>query len=178
MIRLQDLLQQEKTDDLKLLADHDLELDVNGGPDTPVAIAKLASQLPSLRIVLNHIGNVHVTADKPPGEWQTGMREAAMHSNVFCKVSALVEGAAHDRQSAPDNLAFYRPYIDVVWNAFGDDRVIYGSNWPVSDRAANYETLQRIVMEYASEKGDAATRKFCSLNAKQAYKWVERPGRR
>ncbi len=175
---LQDLLQQEKTDDLKLLADHDLELDVNGGPDTPVAIAKLASQLPSLRIVLNHIGNVHVTADKPPGEWQTGMREAAMHSNVFCKVSALVEGAAHDRQSAPDNLAFYRPYIDVVWNAFGDDRVIYGSNWPVSDRAANYETLQRIVMEYASEKGDAATRKFCSLNAKQAYKWVERPGRR
>jgi predicted TIM-barrel fold metal-dependent hydrolase len=97
---------------------------------------------------------------------------------VFCKISALVEGAARDGQEAPDDLSFYKPTIDVVWNAFGDDRVIYGSNWPVSDRAAEYQTLQRIVMEYALEKGADATRKFCSLNAKRAYKWVERPGRR
>ena len=175
---LQDLLQKEQTEDLKLLADHDLELDVNGGPDTPTMIAKLAVLLPSLRIVLNHIGNVHVTSDKPPGDWQTGIQTAAKHSNVFAKISALVEGAARDGKSAPGDLAFYKPYIDVVWNAFGDDRVIYGSNWPVSDGAADYESLQRIVMEYAALKGDAATRKFCSLNAKQAYKWVERPGRR
>ena len=175
---LQDLLQKENTEDLKLLADHDLELDVNGGPDTPATIAKLAALLPSLRIVLNHIGNVHVTADKPPGDWQTGIQTAAKYSNVFAKISALVEGAARDGKSAPRDLEFYKPYIDVVWNAFGDDRVIYGSNWPVSDGAADYETLQRIVMEYAALKGDAATRRFCSLNAKQAYKWVERPGRR
>lgn len=175
---LQDLLQKNKTDDLKLLADHDLALDVNGGPDTPASIAKLAALLPSLRIVLNHIGNVHVTGDKPPREWQTAIQTAAKHSNVFAKISALVEGAARDGKSAPGDLAFYKPYIDVVWNAFGDDRVIYGSNWPVSDGAADYETLQRIVMEYAAQKGDPATRKFCSLNAKLAYKWVERPGRR
>ena len=174
---LQDLLQKENTEDLKLLADHDLELDVNGGPDTPATIAKLAALLPSLRIVLNHIGNVHVTADKPPGDWQTGIQTAAKYSNVFAKISALVEGAARDGKSAPGDLAFYKPYIDVVWNAFGDDRVIYGSNWPVSDGAADYETLQRIVLEYVALKGDAATRRFCSLNAKQAYKWVERPGR-
>ena len=150
---------------------------MNGGPDTPATIAKLAALLPSLRIVLNHIGNVHVTADKPPGDWQTGIQTAAKYSNVFAKISALVEGAARDGKSAPGDLAFYKPYIDVVWNAFGDDRVIYGSNWPVSDGAADYETLQRIVLEYVALKGDAATRRFCSLNAKQAYKWVERPGR-
>ena len=67
---------------------------------------------------------------------------------------------------------------DVVWIAFGNDRVIYGSNWPVSDRGADYYTLQRIVMEYADDKGEDATKKFCSLNAKRAYKWVERAGRR
>jgi len=66
----------------------------------------------------------------------------------------------------------------VVWDAFGDDRVIYGSNWPVSEQAANYQTLQRIVMEYATGKGASATARFCSLNSKRAYKWVERPGRR
>ena len=172
------LLQQNKLDDLKLLAEHDLELDVNGGPETPEAIARLAPLLPSLRIVLNHIGNVQVTADAPPAEWKTGIETAAKHQNIYCKISALVEGAARDGNEAPDDLAFYKPYIDVVWNAFGDDRVIYGSNWPVSDMAASYEKLQRIVMEYATEKGDDATRKFCSLNAKQAYKWVETKGRR
>ena len=175
---VKELLQQNKLDDLKLLADHDLELDVNGGPETPVAIARLAPLLPSLRIVLNHIGNVRVTADAPPADWKTGIQAAAKHQNIYCKISALVEGAARDGQEAPDDLAFYKPYIDVVWNAFGDDRVIYGSNWPVSDMAASYEKLQRIVMEYATEKGDDAIRKFCSLNAKQAYKWVEREGRR
>ena len=170
---LQNLLQQERTEDLQLLADHDLELDVNGGPDTPVTIAKLASLLPSLRIVLNHIGNVRITFDKPPGEWQAGIQAAAKHSNVFCKISALVEGAARDGATAPVDLAFYKPYIDVVWNAFGDDRVIYGSNWPVSDQAANYETLQRIVMEYASEKGDDAVRKFCSNESSSCHGLVD-----
>lgn len=175
---LKELLQKSSLADLKLLADHDLALDVNGGPETPAVIAMLAPQLPSLRIVLNHIGNVRITAAEPPREWQEGIRAAAEHSNVFCKISALVEGAAQDEQNPPDDMLFYKPYIDVVWNAFGDDRVIYGSNWPVSERAADYETLQRIAMEYAFAKGDDATRKFCSLNAKRAYKWVERSGRR
>ena len=74
-------------------------------------------------------------------------------------------------------MEFYKPYIDVVWDAFGDDRTIYGSNWPVCDVAANYFTLQKIVMEYAATKGAEVVRKFCSLNARKAYKWVERPGR-
>jgi predicted TIM-barrel fold metal-dependent hydrolase len=66
----------------------------------------------------------------------------------------------------------YIPYLDVVWNAFGDRRVIYGSNWPVSESSADYETLQRIAMQYAAAKGTEAARRFCSLNAKAAYKWV------
>ena len=175
---LQELLQKKNIEDLKLLADHDLELDVNGGPDTPETIAELAPMLPSLRVVLNHIGNVRVTSEVPPTDWQTAIRASAKFPNVFCKISALVEGAARDGQTAPDDLAFYKPYIDVVWDAFSENRVIYGSNWPVSDMAASYEMLQRLVMEYAAEKGATATQKFCSLNAKVAYKWIERNGRR
>ena len=175
---LDELLKKETLTDLKLLADHDLALDVNGGPETPAILARLAPQLPPLRIVLNHIGNVRITPEAPPREWQEGIRAAAGHSNVFCKISALVEGAARDGKKAPADPAFYKPYIAVVWNAFGDERVIYGSDWPVSEGAADYETMQRIVMEYALAKGIAATKQFCSLNAKRAYKWVERPGRR
>ena len=176
---LKELLKEDRLDDLQLLAANDLALDVNGGPETPGVVAQLAPKTPKLRIVQNHIGNVAVTDAEPPADWQTGIRAAASHPNVFCKISALVESAAHHtKNQAPSDLEFYRPYIDVVWDAFGDDRVIYGSNWPVSDRGSSYETLQRIALEYAFEKGNMTTRKFCSLNAKAAYKWVERSGRR
>lgn len=173
-----ELLKQGQTQRLTPLAEHDLALDVNGGPDTPAAIAELSGALPKLRIVLNHIGNVQITTEPPPAAWQAGIRAAASHSTVFCKISALVEGAARSGQTAPRELAFYRPYLDVVWNAFGADRVIYGSNWPVSERAADYATLQRIAMEYVAEKGPGALEKFCAKNASLAYKWVDRPGRR
>lgn len=168
---LQQLLEKGDLADLKRLADHDLALDVNGGPNTPAVIAQLAPRLPALRVVLNHIGNVRITKDPPPADWQSGIQAAARHANVFCKISALVEGAARDGQEAPRDLEFYRPYLDVVWRAFGDERVIYGSNWPVSERAADYETLQRIALEYAFPHGEAATRNFCSANSKRAYRW-------
>lgn len=167
-----DLLNSSALNDFRKMIDLDLSLDVNGGPDTPAIVAKLAEKLPSLRIVQNHIGNVRITADAPPADWKAGIEAAAKNTNVFCKISALVEGASRDGQKAPKEMSFYKPYIDVVWNAFGDNRVIYGSNWPVSENAADYETLQRIVMEYAAERGDEATAKFCSENAARAYKWI------
>jgi L-fuconolactonase len=170
------LLERNDLADLKRLAERDLALDVNGGPDTPALVAQLAPRLPDLRVVINHVGNVRITKEPPPQVWQAGIRVAAQQRNVFCKISALVEGAAFQGNQAPGDLEFYRPYIDVVWNSFGDERVIYGSNWPVSDRAADYFTVQRLAMEYAAEQGNVAVNRFCSLNAKRAYQWIERRG--
>jgi L-fuconolactonase len=162
--------------ELQLLADRDLALDVNG---SAAVVARLAERLPSLRIVLNHSGHAPVTAAGPTAEWIAAVRAAAKHPNVFCKISHLVRTALHEkRPPGTTELDFYRPYLDVMWEAFGEDRVIYASNWPVSESISDYEALQRIPLEHAFEKGEAATRKFCSLNAQKAYRWVERPGRR
>ena len=170
---LQGLLDKYDLTDLRKLADRNLSLDVNGGPEMPAVVAVAAKRLPELRFVQNHVGNVPVTSSPPPAEWQAGIRAAAAQPNVFCKISALLESAwHHGGKSTPNDLDFYRPYIDTVWQAFGDDRVIYGSNWPVSERASDYETLQRIYLEYASEKGRQVLQQFCSLNAKRAYKWL------
>lgn len=157
--------------DFQRLSEANLALDVNGGPDTPAILARLAPQVPELRIVLNHIGNVRITAAAPPADWRAGIESAARQPNVFCKISALVEGAARNGQAAPAELDFYRPYLDAVWAPFGDERVIYGSNWPVSDPAANYATLQKIVLEYARARGPAALRNFCADNSQRAYRW-------
>lgn len=172
------LMDQNELGDFKLLADHDLVLDVNGGPDSPGIVAMLAAKLSKLRLIQNHIGNVKITKDAPPRDWAAAIRTAAEQKNVFCKISALVEGAARDKQKPPADVDFYRPYLDVVWNALGDERVIYGSNWPVSEQAADYDTLEKIALDYAAGRGAQAVKNFCSLNAKRGYKWVERPGRR
>ncbi|QDU60389.1 Amidohydrolase [Planctomycetes bacterium Pan216] len=172
-----ELLEKDDLADLKRMADADLSLDVNGGPTGPYAVARLAERLPSLRIVINHIANVPITAEAPPSEWAEGLRKASKGPNVFCKVSALVEGASRGGRTAPRELAFYKPYLDVVWDAFGENRLIYGSNWPVSDRGAEYHVLEQLVLDDVAERGSEVAPKFFSQNAIRAYKWVERPGR-
>lgn len=158
--------------DFESLSDHDCSLDINGNFESLNVAAALAKRVPSLRIIVNHIGNVKINASVPPQEWQTAVRNASQQENVFCKISGLVEGAALNGGKAPESLSVYEPYLDVVWNAFGDRRVIYGSNWPVSESAAEYETLQKIAIRYAAAKGNESARRFCSVNAKTAYKWV------
>lgn len=157
-------------DDLRRLADHDLELDVNGGPETPAAVARLARRLPNLRIVINHVGNVRIDGKAPPEAWLTGMKEAAARPNVWCKVSSLVGGTGRTDGTAPRDAAFYRPVLDPLWAAFGDDRLIYASDWPVSERFVPYAAVHGIVREYVTAKGPAAARKFFSQNARVAYK--------
>jgi len=171
------LLKSGDLSDFKLLQQHDLELDVNGGPTMPLVVSHLAKKLPDLRILVNHIGNVQIDENPPSSDWTKAIHAAARQRNVYCKVSAMVEGTSRKGGKAPTGVAFYRPYLDVVWNAFGDNRVIYGSDWPVSERAADYKTQQQIVLDYVTDRGEEATRRFFSLNAKKAYKWMERKGR-
>jgi L-fuconolactonase len=62
---------------------------------------------------------------------------------------------------------FYRPVLDVLWDAFGEKRVIYGSNWPVSARFASYETLLKIVRDYM--KNATMAERYFRQNAERVY---------
>jgi predicted TIM-barrel fold metal-dependent hydrolase len=160
--------------DLKRMVDADLELDINGGPELLPLVDKLAEKLPRLRIVINHLANVKIDGPNLIPEWVAGMKAAASHPQVYLKVSALVESAARDGNQAPRDSAYYAPILESVWQAFGEDRLIYGSNWPVSDRAADYATVLKIVTEFFQAKGKSATEKFFARNAKAAYKYPDR----
>jgi predicted TIM-barrel fold metal-dependent hydrolase len=158
---------------LRLLSKHDLELDVNGGPQMPADVARLAQALPELRIVINHEANVPIDGKAVQSEWLKGMRSAAGGKAVYCKVSALVESTGRTKRDAPTEAAFYRPVLDALWEVFGEDRLVYGSNWPVGDRAASYETLYGIVHAYFQGKGKLPLEKFLRQNAVAAYKLPE-----
>lgn len=156
--------------DLHRLVDADLQLDLNGGPDLPTDVARVADQVKSLRIIINHCANLKIDGEAPPADWLAGMKAAAGHENVWCKVSALVEGAGRGGQPAPKEVDFYRPILDALWSIFGEDRLIYGSNWPVSERFGSYETVFKIAATYVRGRGDAAAEKFFAENAVAAYK--------
>lgn len=160
--------------DLKALADHDLELDINGGSEMLPDVARLAEMLPGLRIVVNHCANVRIDGQSPPEAWQRDMRALQKHASVYCKVSGLVEGTGRKDGTAPNDVAFYKPTLDVIWHAFGEDRVIYGSNWPVSARFASYAVVQQIVADYFADHGHQASEKYFHHNAIAAYKPIFR----
>ena len=160
--------------DLGLLATHDRALDVLINPDQLPAVAALAAAIPSLRIIIDHCANVRVTGAAPPAAWIDGLRGCAPHRQVFMKVSGLVEGTGQRNGSATGEAAFYRPTLDAVWDSFGEDRVIYGGNWPVSAPFASYPRMHAIVREYVGTKGGGASEKYFAGNAHTAYKMPRR----
>ncbi|QGQ25396.1 amidohydrolase family protein [Gimesia benthica] len=171
------LSQPRFIDDLKFMADKGLQVDLNGGPVTLDAARKVAQQVPDLRIVVDHIGNVVIKGDEIDPEWRRYMEALADQKQVFIKVSALVEGASRHRpNNVPADVNYYRPTLDVIWNQIGIDRMIFGSNWPVSERAADYVTLQKILVDYLQDKGQAALDKVFWQNSKVAYRWDKYPG--
>lgn len=160
---------------LVVLADHGLSLDLNGAPRNIRAGTKFAEYRP-LRIVIDHLGGpgdpAHLTA-----EWRATIRELASQPNVFCKVSAFMEqtaAAAAKWGGAPRETEYYAPVIEHCWQCFGPDRLIYASNWPVSDKGGTYADQFRIVSEFFSAKGADACEKLFWKNSQAAYRWAAR----
>lgn len=161
---------------IKLMVDRDLELDVNGPPQIHAAVADLAGQFPELRIVLNHVGGAGDPA-KLSDQWRSGIAALGKRENVFCKVSALGEQTEASNQrygDSPRDVEYYRPILDHCWNSFGEDRLIYGSNWPVCEKGGSYADQFAIVAAYFEDKGQAAAEKYFWKNALRAYRWQPR----
>lgn len=157
----------------KLLADHGLELDLNGPPETLPEAAQLAEAVPDLRIVINHLGSSGDPKALKPG-WKENIRSIATRKNVWMKVSALVEQVKGEEGAAPRDVGYYLPILDHLWECFGPDRLIYGSNWPVSDRGAPYDVVFKLVHDYFSSKGTEVAEKYFWRNSRAAYRWIDR----
>ena len=153
---------------IEKLAEHDLELDLLLNEEVLPNVGTLADRVPKLRIVINHVAGVRINGRHPSGAWVEKMHLAAAPPNVYCKVSGLVEAA--QAKPSPDDVRYYTPTLDVLWDIFGENRLIYGSNWPVSERFADYGTVQRIVTAYFAPRGEAVLAKFFWKNAKTAYR--------
>jgi L-fuconolactonase len=86
---------------------------------------------------------------------------------VYCKVSALYGRVK--AQPAPKDLAFYKPILDLSVEAFGEDRLVFGSDWPVSEATADYAAVLDLVKGYFTDKGQAVCGKVFRQNAAKVY---------
>jgi L-fuconolactonase len=170
------LKDETQPDRLKALSDGGLTLDINGDEESFLEATKVAARLPKLRVVVNHMGNPMIGGKGPTAAWRQALRIAGeAGANVFCKLSALVEGSRKTDGTAPTDLAYYTPVLDHVWKAFGADRLLFGSNWPVSDLYAKFDTVYTLAAKYAKAKGDDAFAKVFGRNAVKAYGLAVRP---
>lgn len=129
----------------------------------PAAVA-LARQFPEQPFVLDHLAKPLIR-DSALSPWREQIRELAACPNVRCKVSGIVTEARWSAWRAGD----FRPYLDVAFEAFGEDRLMFGSDWPVALLAGSYEQVFTLVREYVEPLGAEAGAKIFGLNAAQFY---------
>lgn len=129
------------------------------------AAVEFSSAHADVDLVLDHIAKpvpaVGVTAD-----WVSGIYAFAENPRAFCKISGLVTEASGERWEAQD---FY-PFLDVVLEAFGDSRIMFGSDWPVCLLASQgYEEVLSVVDDWAGGLDSYASERLFGGNAARIY---------
>jgi L-fuconolactonase len=108
----------------------------------PIA-CQVVSQFPDQPFVLDHIAKPSIK-DRRIEPWASDIRKLAAFPNVFCKVSGMVTEADWERWQPAD----LKPYLEVVFEAFGPGRIMFGSDWPVCTVAGAYADVAGIVQDY------------------------------
>ena len=108
----------------------------------PVAI-EVVKQFPEQPFVLDHIAKPFIK-DGIIGAWEDDIRRLASFDNVFCKVSGMVTEAAWKTWTQDD----FTPYLDIVFDCFGIERLMFGSDWPVCTLSGSYSEVVGIVETY------------------------------
>jgi L-fuconolactonase len=126
---------------------------------------RLVGQCPGTSIILDHIGkpNIRTHLLEP---WREQLRELASYPNVICKVSGLVVEADPERWT-PEDL---RPYLEHVFEVFGEDRVAFGGDWPVVLGAAPYRRWVETLDAFAAQLSPEGRRKLWAENARRFYR--------
>ena len=162
--------------DLKLLADAGLTMDT-ADPDPALigGIVRLTDKIPNLRVVIDHLPQLVLPTDpRALGAYRADLRRLGKRPQVYVKISEVLR-RVHDR--VPLDLEFYRATLDELWDIFGEDRLLYGSDWPNSDTWAPYDQVLGLVRQYFVAKGPAAANKYFWKNSVAAYRWMKRaPG--
>ncbi len=125
---------------------------------------KFIEALPDQPFVIDHIAKPLIK-QQITQDWASNIKKVAVFENVYCKISAMTTEADWANWKKED----FTKYLDTVVEAFGLDRIMYGSDWPVCQLAATYEEQFNIVKDYFSNFSQDEQDKFFGTNAIKFY---------
>ncbi|MFJ5987328.1 amidohydrolase family protein [Lentzea sp. NPDC092896] len=142
---------------------HELVYELLTLPHQLPAARRTVAALPQVRFVVDHCSKPAIGTD--PGEWAELVRSLAAHENVTCKLSGLVTEADWKSWSVAD----LRPYFEVVLDAFGPERLMFGSDWPVCLLAATYDEWLGAARELTAELSPGEQASIFEGTARRVY---------
>jgi L-fuconolactonase len=157
---------------LQALAAAGLSFDIVTLPHQLPAAVTAARSVPELTMVLDHLGGPPAGSGRPgeDGPWAAAIRSLAALPNVTCKLSG-----AH---ATPADAGDLRPYYQTVLTAFGPDRLMFGSDWPVSTLAAPYGQICDLYQELTAQLSPAEHDAVFDRTARRVYRLARRAGGR
>ena len=164
---------------LTMLARRGLGIDTLGIPGA--VLAQIGSAIPALQMVMDHFAGKPTTFDVEEA-WKQDMRAAAAYSGIHHKVSDVHKLSSQTVTGQPAGLTQFEPIADpsaymptlkFLWKTFGEDRLVFGTNWPVSDAGGLFVdsiALQIDILEsFLAEQGRGGRDKVMFRNALRVY---------
>ncbi|MBN8686931.1 MAG: amidohydrolase family protein [Chitinophagales bacterium] len=158
------LLQPSFLRGIGLLKKYGFTYDILVFPKHLAAVKQLVAGFPDQLFVLDHLAKPYIKHGQID-EWAADIRELARYSNLYCKLSGMVTEADYLHWKQPD----FTAYLDVVVNAFGTNRLLYGSDWPVCTVAASYGQVSAIIKDYFATFSPEEQEAVFSGNATRFY---------
>ncbi|MGB5387650.1 MAG: amidohydrolase family protein, partial [Eudoraea sp.] len=158
------MLRKDFQNGIGLLAKFGLTYDILVYPNQLAAAVLLTRAFPEQKFVLDHIAKPRIS-EGPDSEWVHHMKELALNPNVSCKVSGMVTETKNFKWQQQD----FSPFMEVVMDAFGWQRLMYGSDWPVCLLGGSYKEVLTIVKDYISKLSDKERAGIMGLNAVSFY---------
>jgi L-fuconolactonase len=158
------MLQPAFMNGISLLKKYNYTYDILIFKDQLQYIPKFVSTFPDQPFVIDHIAKPDIK-NKEIDQWKKDIRQLAPFENLYCKISGMVTEADWKNWKKKD----FKPYMDIVVETFGIDRIMFGSDWPVCLVAASYSEMLGIVEDYFSSFSKNEQEKFFGLNAIHFY---------
>ena len=150
---------------VQLLPDYGLSFDLCLNFRQLASTIELVRQCPEVNFILDHIAKPDIR-NGGLDPWRAEMSTLAALSNVVCKISGVATEADPENWTIDD----IRPYVEHALNAFGEDRVVFGGDWPVVTLASPWRRWVDTLDEISAGFSDTAKRKLWSDNARRFYR--------
>jgi L-fuconolactonase len=158
------MLRPDFLDGISALGEFDFTYDILIYPKHLESAIEFARKFPVHRFVIDHLAKPEIRYKKI-AEWEKGIRTMALNQNIYCKISGMVTEADWKNWRQKD----FTAYIDVIINAFGINRVMFGSDWPMCLVAGSYDEVLKIANDYFSSYSPGEQRLFFGGNTINFY---------